>query len=173
MAAKKRITYLKINFCHWRRKWKPTPVLLPGKSHGQRNLVGHSSWGRKESDTTSLHFSHHVLYFKGHLPTRFYIFYFVPKTLKNIFHAVFHSFVNACMCVQSLQSCPTLFNSIDCNEQQLQSSGCSAKIPGVTFDPLSFILHLPSPSIFCWLYLQATLRIQALLIMVSITITPI
>ena len=65
------------------------------------------------------------------------------------------------------------FNLLQLSEQQLQSSGCSAKIPGVTFDPLSFILHLPSPSIFCWLYLQATLRIQALLIMVSITITPI
>jgi len=115
MAAKKRIKYLKVNFYHWRRKWKPTPALLPGKSHGQRSLVGYSSWGRKELDTTSLHFSHHVLYFKGHLPTWFYIFYLVPKTLKNIFHAVFHSFVNACMCVQSLQSCPTLFNSMDCS----------------------------------------------------------
>ena len=30
----------------WRRQWHPTPVLLPGKSHGQRNLVGYSSWGR-------------------------------------------------------------------------------------------------------------------------------
>ena len=31
----------------WRRKWQPTPVFLPGKSHRQRNLVGHSPWGRK------------------------------------------------------------------------------------------------------------------------------
>ena len=36
----------------WRRKWQPTPVLLPGKSHGLRNLVGYSSWGHKESDPT-------------------------------------------------------------------------------------------------------------------------
>ena len=36
----------------WRRKWQPTPVLLPGKSHGQRNLAGCSPWGRKESDMT-------------------------------------------------------------------------------------------------------------------------
>ena len=35
-----------------RRKWLPTPVALPGKSHGQRSLVGHSPWGCKESDTT-------------------------------------------------------------------------------------------------------------------------
>ena len=36
----------------WRRKWQPTPVLLPGKSHGRRSLVGYSPWGRKDSDTT-------------------------------------------------------------------------------------------------------------------------
>ena len=36
----------------WRRKWHPTPVLLPEKSHGRRSLVGYSPWGRKESDTT-------------------------------------------------------------------------------------------------------------------------
>ena len=36
----------------WERKWKPTPVFLPGEFHGQRSLVGYSLWGRKESDTT-------------------------------------------------------------------------------------------------------------------------
>ena len=36
----------------WRRKWQPTPVLLPGKSHGQRAMVVYSPWGPKESDTT-------------------------------------------------------------------------------------------------------------------------
>ena len=36
----------------WRRKWQPTPVLLPGESHGQRSLAGYSPWGHKESDTT-------------------------------------------------------------------------------------------------------------------------
>ena len=41
----------------WRRKWRSTPVLLLGKSHGQRSLVGYSPWGRRESDTTErLHF---------------------------------------------------------------------------------------------------------------------
>ena len=40
-----------------RRQWHPTPVLLPGKSHGWRSLVGCSPWGREESDTTErLHF---------------------------------------------------------------------------------------------------------------------
>ena len=34
------------------RKWQPPPVFLPGKSHGQRSLVGYSPWGRQESDPT-------------------------------------------------------------------------------------------------------------------------
>ena len=36
----------------WRRKWQPTPVFLPGKSHGQRSLVGYSPLGAKQLDTT-------------------------------------------------------------------------------------------------------------------------
>ena len=36
----------------WRRKWQPTPVFVPGESHGQRVLVGYSPRGCKESDTT-------------------------------------------------------------------------------------------------------------------------
>ena len=41
----------------WRRQWHPTPVLLPGKSHGQRSLVGCSPWGHWGLDTTErLHF---------------------------------------------------------------------------------------------------------------------
>ena len=45
------------NNWQWRRQWQPTPVLLPGKSHGWRSLVGFSPWGREESDMTEwLHF---------------------------------------------------------------------------------------------------------------------
>ena len=36
----------------WRRAWQPTPVFLPGESHGQRNKVGYSPWGYKDSDST-------------------------------------------------------------------------------------------------------------------------
>ena len=36
----------------WRRTWQPTPVFLPGESHGQRSLVGYGPWDRKESDMT-------------------------------------------------------------------------------------------------------------------------
>ena len=44
----------------WRRQWHPTPVLLPGKSHGRRSLVGCSPWVREKLDTTErlpFHFS--------------------------------------------------------------------------------------------------------------------
>ena len=37
---------------HWRRKWQPTPVFLPGESQGWGSLVGCRPWGRTESDTT-------------------------------------------------------------------------------------------------------------------------
>ena len=39
-------------FLHWRRKWQPTPVFLPGESQGWGSLVGCRLWGRTESDTT-------------------------------------------------------------------------------------------------------------------------
>ena len=39
-------------FMHWRRKWQPTPVILPGESQGRGSLVGCRLWGRTESDTT-------------------------------------------------------------------------------------------------------------------------
>ena len=39
-------------FMHWRRKWQPTPVFLPGESQGQRSLVGCRLWGCTESDMT-------------------------------------------------------------------------------------------------------------------------
>ena len=39
-------------FMHWRRKWQPTPVFLPGESHGQRSLVDYSPWDGKELDMT-------------------------------------------------------------------------------------------------------------------------
>ena len=40
------------NSMPWRREWQPTPEFLPGEFHGQRSLVGYSSWGLKESDMT-------------------------------------------------------------------------------------------------------------------------
>ena len=61
-----RLFLLTLKTCWWiwvgsygarRRQWHPTPVLLPGKSHGWRRLEGCSPWGHEESDTTErLHF---------------------------------------------------------------------------------------------------------------------
>ena len=41
-------------FMHWRRKWQPTPVFLPGESQGRESLVGCHLWGCTESDTTEV-----------------------------------------------------------------------------------------------------------------------
>ena len=51
--------WTELNWTEYRRRqWQPTPVLLPGKSHGRRSLVGCSPWGHEESDMTErLHFS--------------------------------------------------------------------------------------------------------------------
>ena len=38
----------------WKRAWQPSPVFLPGESHGQRSLAGFSPWGCKESDTAEV-----------------------------------------------------------------------------------------------------------------------
>ena len=49
--------YLMVMMLFWRRQWQPTPVLLPGKSHKRRSLVGRNPWGCEESDMTErLHF---------------------------------------------------------------------------------------------------------------------
>ena len=50
-----------VYYVSWRRRWYRTPVLLPGKSHGQRSLVGCSPWGREELDTTEQLPSHFSL----------------------------------------------------------------------------------------------------------------
>ena len=87
----------------WRRKWQPTPGLLPGKSHGQRNLVDYSPWGRKESDTTeSLHFHF--------LSLSLYLLFYNPfssvsissfqQNINHICQAVW--FIYQCGCLMSL-----------------------------------------------------------------------
>ena len=50
-------SFNRLSSIYWRRKWQPTLILLPGKLHGWRSLVGYTPWSRKESDTTErLHF---------------------------------------------------------------------------------------------------------------------
>ena len=55
----------------WRRKWQPTPVLLPRKFHGWKSLVGHSPWGRKESDADDIHIHIFIKDFPSELFERF------------------------------------------------------------------------------------------------------
>ena len=64
----------------WRRQWQPSPVFLPGKSNGQRSLVGYSPCGRKESDTTEqLHFHFSFIFVTLHN-------YFIFQTVINIWY---------------------------------------------------------------------------------------
>ena len=54
VARQARETLFKTTAIGWRRKWQPTPVFLPGESHGQRSLAGHGPWGHRESDMTEV-----------------------------------------------------------------------------------------------------------------------
>ena len=57
-----RLSDFPFTFTHWRRKWQPTPVFLPGESQGQQSLVGCCLWDHTESDMTErLHFHFHAL----------------------------------------------------------------------------------------------------------------
>ena len=77
----------------WRRKWQPTLLLLPGKFHGWRSMVGYSPWGLKESDTTEqLHFHFHfeieratqIFIFKSYNPLCFHCLLPSPKVFTTI-----------------------------------------------------------------------------------------
>ena len=50
--SRRRLSGFPFTFLHWRRKWQPTPVFLPGESQRQGSLVGCRLWGRTESDMT-------------------------------------------------------------------------------------------------------------------------
>ena len=58
LSGKESLCNARLGFNHWfgkipwRRKWQPTPVFLPGKSHGHKSLVGYSPWGHKGSAMT-------------------------------------------------------------------------------------------------------------------------
>ena len=74
-------------FMHWRRKWQPTPVLLPGESQGRQSLVGCCLWSRTESDMTEV----------------------TQQQQQSYIHT-------ECLCVCSAtQSCLTLCDPMDCS----------------------------------------------------------
>ena len=91
----------------WRRKWQPTPVCLPGESHGQRSSVGYSPQGHKESDTTEwLHF-HFIIFFPLWL-SFFKNFYFYFILLYNAVLVLPYIDVNQPRVYMSSQSCTPL-----------------------------------------------------------------
>ena len=65
--SRTRLRDFTFTFMHWRRKWQPIPVFLPGESQGQGSLVGCHLWGRTESDTIKVtqqqqqHSTHYIL----------------------------------------------------------------------------------------------------------------
>ena len=114
----------------WRRLWHPTPVLLPGKSHGWRSLVGCGPWGREESDMTErLHFYVSLFTFthwrRKWQPTPVFLpgesqggESLVGCRLRGC--RVGHDWSGlalafSCVCAQSLQLCSTSCNPKDCS----------------------------------------------------------
>jgi len=65
LANSVKLQFVGVYVTLWQRIWQPTPVLLPGKSHGWKSLVGYSPWGREESDTIEQLHSHFSLSFIG------------------------------------------------------------------------------------------------------------
>ena len=59
LLGRKAMTNLWVGKIPWRRKWQPTPVLLPGESHGQRSPADYSPQGHKELDMTESLLQHH------------------------------------------------------------------------------------------------------------------
>ena len=73
-------------FLHWRRKWQPTPVFLPGESQGGGSLVDCRLWGRTESDTTEAtqqQQQQHLFYFSRHQKMLNYIVVHIPFPCHN------------------------------------------------------------------------------------------
>ena len=126
----------------WRRKWQPTPVLLPGKSHGWRILVGCSPRGCKELDMTEqlnfssfislqileswktififslcscLRWSHPALCFKCQTKTLMSPSSLLPFQYVSQTLQEIYICMCACVCAKSLQSCQTLCQPMDCS----------------------------------------------------------
>ena len=67
-VAKSRTRLSNFTFTHWRRKWQPTPVFLPGESQGWGSLVGCRLWGRTELDTTEATQQQQAFFSLWHIP---------------------------------------------------------------------------------------------------------
>ena len=70
----------------WRRKWQPTPVILSGKSHGQRSLVGYSPWGYKRAKhnlTTKTAAAKSYTEVSKQVPTSFRLSFFISNPISQ------------------------------------------------------------------------------------------
>ena len=78
----------------WSRKWQPTPVFLPGKFHGQRNLVGYSAWGRKEW----YNWAHTHTHTHTHRGLKSFLSFLVSGEISPVFSCFFN--LTSCPCHQ-------------------------------------------------------------------------
>ena len=106
------VVLLAIIFSLWRKKWQPTPVFLPGESHGERALVGYSLWGCKESDTTK-QLTHIFSHSEGF--TLFIVSFTVQKLLSLIRpHLFIFVFISFALGGRSLRSRCDLYQRVFC-----------------------------------------------------------
>ena len=73
-------------FLHWRRKWQPTPVFLPGESQGRGSLVGCRLWGHTESDMTEAPQQQQQQQLEIHIPNRYHF-------MSNCAQFCYHKFI--------------------------------------------------------------------------------
>ena len=85
----------RFTFMHWRRKWQPTPVFLPGESQGWQSLVGCHLWGRTKSDTTEVtqQQQQHDMCIWILIPLQFYLLWTACLSLKENDSIPFHKYL--------------------------------------------------------------------------------
>ena len=121
----------------WKRKWQPTPVLLPGKFHGQRSLAGYSLSGHKRNMTEWLN--------SDNTRTIPHTGAFIPD-VESVSSFLRWVLGVACVSAKAPQSCPILCNPMDCSPQDSSVHGISqARI--LEWVAISFSRDLPDPGI--------------------------
>ena len=109
----------------WRRKWQPSLVFLPGKSHRQMSQAGYTPWGRKASDMTEWAHVHKLPVITS--KTNFEILVietpsFFLKIFKEIFRSLFHMRLSCFLkfiCCSVALSCLTLWDPMGCSTPDL------------------------------------------------------
>ena len=123
--SRTRLSDFTLTFMHWRRKWQPTPVFLPGESQGRGSLVGCRRWGRRQSDKTEVTYipGFHFFFFNfagsSFLQVGFLQFWRVGAPLSLGFSRQEHwsglPFPSPVRESDVAQSCPTLSDPMDCS----------------------------------------------------------